>query len=82
MWNIQISQHLPVAGMTFFIGNQPILYACVHTGTVVCKKKQLPSKRTGANQVCIRVALGGVQNRPMVLFSLQHVIQHMMPTIQ
>ena len=26
------------AGVTFFIGNQPILYACVCTGMVVLKK--------------------------------------------
>ena len=81
MWNIQISQCLPVAGVTFFIDNQPILYTCVHTGMVFCKRK-LPSQQTGANQVCIRVALGGVQNHLMVSFSLQHVIQYMMLTIQ
>ena len=40
MWNIQISQCLPVAGATFFIGNQPLLYACVHTGMDVCKKNK------------------------------------------
>ena len=40
MWNIQISQCLPVAGATFVISDQPILYACVHTGMVVCKQKR------------------------------------------
>ena len=39
VWNIQISQHLPVAGITFVISDQPMLYACVRTGMVVCKKR-------------------------------------------